>query len=183
MNVTYFKRYRMEVDLYDVPPAPPLPDGFSWVPWHDTLLDLHADTKYQCFQDEIDAEVFPSLGSRPGCHRLMAEIRYRPGFVPEASWLVAGPAGVCGTVQGRRERSGLGAIQNLGVLPAFRGRGYGTALLLQALQGFRRAGLGRGFLEVTARNEAAVRLYRRIGFRCRKTLYRAVGETFALAGV
>jgi len=73
-----------------------------------------------------------------------------------------------------RERSGLGAIQNLGITPPHRGRGLGRALLLQALHGFRRAGLGRAFLEVTAQNEGAIRLYRRLGFRCRKTLYKAV---------
>jgi ribosomal protein S18 acetylase RimI-like enzyme len=60
------------------------------------------------------------------------------------------------------------------VLPAHRGRGLGTALLLKALEGFRRRGLGRAFLEVTAQNVAAVQLYRRLGFRCRKTLYKAV---------
>jgi ribosomal protein S18 acetylase RimI-like enzyme len=77
-------------------------------------------------------------------------------------------------VQGLQERTGLGAIQNLGVAPAHRGRGLGTALLLQALHGFRRAGLGRAFLEVTAQNEAAVRLYQRLGFRRKKTIYKAV---------
>jgi ribosomal protein S18 acetylase RimI-like enzyme len=58
-------------------------------------------------------------------------------------------------------------------MPLHRGRGVGKALLLQALHGFRRAGLGRAVLEVTAQNDAAVRLYRSIGFRCRKTVYKA----------
>src|SRR5262249_23341299 len=173
----------MEIDLNALPPVPPLGEDFYWVPWHDTLLDLHADIKFKCFQDEIDATVFPSLASRQGCQTLMHEIRRRPGFIPEATWLIACVSGVCGTVQGRRERNGLGAIQNLGIVPDYRGQGLGSALLLQALHGFRRAGLGRAFLEVTAQNEAAVRLYRRLGFRCRKTLYKAVGETFALLGV
>ena len=52
--------------------------------------------------------------------------------------------------------------------------GLGTALLLQALHGFRRAGLPAAVLEVTAENTAAVRIYRRLGFRCRKTVYKAV---------
>jgi len=34
---------------------------------------------------------------------------------------------------------------------------------------------------VTAQNEAAIRLYRRIGFRSRKTVYKAVETTFALS--
>src|SRR5207248_4638326 len=85
-----------------------------------------------------------------------------------------GPTGFCGTVQGLRERGGVGAIQNLGITPALRGHGLGTALLLQALHGFRRAGLTRALLEVTAQNEGAIRLYRRLGFRRCKTLYKAV---------
>jgi ribosomal protein S18 acetylase RimI-like enzyme len=173
-NITYFKRFRMEIDLYEAPPVPALPEGFFWVPWDDTLVELHAAVKYQSFHDEIDSGVFPSLATRQGCVCLMSEIRRRPGFIPEATWLVACVEGGCGTVQGIRERTGLGAIQNLGVAPLYRGRGLGSALLLKALQGFRRAGLGRAFLEVTAQNDAAVRLYRRLGFCCRKTVYKAV---------
>ena len=79
-------------------------------------------------------------------------------------------------MQGIRERGGLGSIQNLGIVPGWRGRGLGEALLLQALHGFRHTGLGRAQLEVTAQNDAAIRLYRRLGFRRAKTLYKAVPE-------
>jgi ribosomal protein S18 acetylase RimI-like enzyme len=175
-SVSYFKRFKMEIDLYDAPSWPVLPQGYSWVPWDSSLLDAHAEVMFAAFQGEIDALVFPNLGDRKGCESLMTEICQRPGFVREATWLIASPAGYCGTVQGLRERTGLGAIQNLGVSPAHRGRGLGTALLLQALHGFRRAGLGRGFLEVTAQNGAAVGLYHRLGFRRKKTVYKAVQE-------
>jgi ribosomal protein S18 acetylase RimI-like enzyme len=182
MNVTYFKRFKMEIDLYEAPPVPVLPDGFHWVGWNETLVDLHADVKFLSFHEEIDSMVFPSLATRQGCHNLMSEISRRTGFIPGATWLVACAAGNCGTVQGVRERNGMGAIQNLGVAPLYRGRGLGSALLLQALLGFRRAGLGRAFLEVTAQNEAAIRLYRRHGFRCRKTVYKVVEtETLHMA--
>jgi len=183
-SLSYFKRFRMELALEEAPPVPGLPEGFQWIPWHDSLVELHADVKYQSFHDEIDALVFPSLSTRQGCGSLMNEIRQRPGFIPEATWLIMCPTGACGTVQGLRDRTGMGGIQNLGVAPLYRGRGLGSALLLQALQGFRRAGLGRAFLEVTAQNEGAVRLYRRMGFRCRKTVYKAVetSTTFELVG-
>jgi ribosomal protein S18 acetylase RimI-like enzyme len=173
-NVSYFKRFKMELDLYDAPPWPVLPAGYYWVAWNESLLDSHAEVMVAAFHDEIDSVIFPSLGDRQGSQCLMAEIRHRSGFIREATWLLASPAGYCGTVQGLRERTGLGAIQNLGVAPAHRGRGLGTALLLQALHGFRRAGLGRAFLEVTAQNDAAVRLYHRLGFRRKKTIYKAV---------
>jgi ribosomal protein S18 acetylase RimI-like enzyme len=172
-RILYFKRFRMEIDLAAAPP-PALPAGYSWVPWGPSLVERHAEVKYLSFADEIDAVVFPNLGCRGGCLRLMSEIARRPGFEPQATWLIASGGLYCGTVQGVRERNGLGAIQNLGVVPAHRGQGLGAALLLQALQGFYRAGLGRAFLEVTAQNDGAIRLYRRLGFRCRKTIYKAV---------
>lgn len=181
MNVTYFKRFRMEVDLYGVAPPPPLPVGYYWVAWDDRLLESHAEVKYASFQDEVDSAVFPSLADRRGCALLMEEIRRKPGFLPEATWLAANAAGYCGTVQGIRDPTGLGSIQNLGVIAAHRGRGLGAALLLRALDGFRRAGLGRAFLEVTAQNDSAVQLYRRLGFYCRKTLYKAVSSEPELA--
>jgi ribosomal protein S18 acetylase RimI-like enzyme len=174
MSIAYFKRFRMEIDLYDAPPLALLPGGYHWVPWDESLLELHAEVKFHSFHEEIDATIFPRLSDRPGCSYLMTEISHRLGFVPAATWLVAGAAGYCGTVQGVRDRNGLGAIQNLGVAPAHRERGIGGALILQALHGFRRAGLGRVYLEVTAQNDAAVRLYRRLGFRYRKTVYKSV---------
>lgn len=176
-STTYFKRFRMEIELESAPP-PQLEPGCHWVPWHPSLLDAHADVLCQSFHDEIDAFVFASLSDRTGCYCLMSDICRKPGFLPEATWLLAYGGDYCGTVQGVRERNGMGSIQNLGIVPRHRGRGLGTALLLQALQGFRRAGLGRVLLEVTARNESAVRLYQRLGFRRRKTLYKA-----ATAGV
>jgi ribosomal protein S18 acetylase RimI-like enzyme len=173
--ISYVKRYKMEVDLGGLPP-PLVPPGYSWAAWGEALLGAHAEALFASFHQEIDAFVFPSLGSRDGCACLMAALSRRWGFLPEATWLLQGPAGPCGTVQGVRERSGLGAIQNLGVAPAGRGRGLGQALLLQALHGFRRAGLGRAQLEVTACNDAALRLYRRLGFRRSRTIYKAVPD-------
>jgi len=179
-QIHYFKRFRMEIDLYEAPPVPPLAGGFSWAAWSPAVAEAHAEVKFQSFAGEVDAVIFPNLGSRSGCRRLMNDIAGRQGFEPRATWLISNAAGPCGTVQGVRERNGMGAIQNLGVIPPFRDQGLGRALLLQALHGFRMAGLQRAFLEVTAQNDGAIRLYRRLGFRCRKTIYKAVDASAAL---
>jgi GNAT superfamily N-acetyltransferase len=171
--ISYYKRYKMEVDLHDLPPARLAP-GFQFAAWSSELLDIHAEVLFACFQQEIDANVFSSLSSGLGCQALMTELNRKPNFLPEATWLLAGRHGPCGTVQGVRERKGLGAIQNLGITPQHRGQGLGEALLLQSLHGFRRYGLGKAMLEVTAQNEVAIRLYRRVGFRRAKTVYKAV---------
>jgi GNAT superfamily N-acetyltransferase len=181
MSTTYFKRYRMEIDLYGRAAAmPPSPPGYSLVPWHRSLIESHAEAKFQSFRWEIDATVFPCLGELDGCRRLMSDITQREGFLPSATWLVAcakprgGEPEYCGTVQGLRDSAGLGAIQNLGVVPAHRGLGLGRLLMHKALEGFRRAGLSRAYLEVTAQNEMAVRMYQRLGFVKARTLYKQV---------
>ena len=186
MGLTYFKRYRLEISLTDALfKCPALPEGYSIIPWQPSLLSVHADTKYRSFCLEIDANVFPCLGEKEGCRRLMDEIARRENFIPDATWLlayrVAGQTSpdYCGTIQGLRDRHGYGAVQNLGVTPMHRSRGLGTALLHQALQGFRSVGLKRAYLEVTAQNTGAIRLYLALGFRRVKTVYKAVEVAYA----
>lgn len=55
-------------------------------------------------------------------------------------------------------------INNVAVRPHFRGRGIGTALLHHVLAEARELGAKRATLEVRASNEAARRLYERLGF-------------------
>jgi ribosomal protein S18 acetylase RimI-like enzyme len=174
MAITYYKRFRMEIDLDRAITAVVLPRPFAWVPWEESLLEQHAEVKYRSFMGEVDAYVFPCLGDRYGCRRLMSEIRRKSGFLPEATWMIACPEGYVGTVQGVRDHGAIGAIQNVGVIPSYRGMGLGRALVRRALAGFCLAGLHRAYLEVTAENAAAVRLYREVGFRRAKTLYKAV---------
>ena len=118
----------------------------------------------------MDANVFPSLATRAGCQRLMVDIARRSGFVPQATWLLeywpqeARRPEMCGTIQGVADDK-VGAIQNVGITPAHRGHGLGTVLLWHSLAGFREAGMERVYLEVTAQNAGACRLYQRLGFR------------------
>jgi ribosomal protein S18 acetylase RimI-like enzyme len=186
MGLTYFKRFRMEIDLSQpLFACPRLPAGYHLRPWHESLLEAHAETKYRCFCDEIDANVFPSLGHLDGCLRMMRDISEGPNFVAPATWLLQylDPAceriESCGTIQGIRTRESLGAIQNVGVVLAHRGRGLGSVLLYQSLVGFREAGLQRVSLEVTARNFGAQRLYRRLGFRRVRTVYKTAEVAYA----
>ncbi|MCL6503405.1 MAG: GNAT family N-acetyltransferase [Pirellulales bacterium] len=214
MGLTYFKRFRMEIDLAQhLLRAGPLPLGYRLVPWHAATIEAHAEAKYHSFRHELDANVFPCLGDPEGCYRLMLEISRKEGFLPGATWLLEyrpqarsarptshpppGPSEpempvasgmpargcatngqpaveYCGTIQGICDRSGVGAIQNFGVTPEHRGRGLGTQLMAASLAGFARSGIRRVYLEVTAQNEAAIRLYTRLGFVKVRTIYKAV---------
>jgi GNAT superfamily N-acetyltransferase len=187
MGLTYFKRFRMELDLRTRDFAQILaPQGYRLIPWHPALIETHAEVKYLSFRSEIDANVFPCLADYPGCLRLMNEISRKPGFLPEATWLVAattaargGDEEFCGTVQGVADQHRMGAIQNLGITPEHRGRGLGGLLMLKALEGFQRAGLSRAFLEVTSDNTTAIRLYRRLGFSKVRTVYKVIEAAYS----
>ena len=179
MQSTYFKRFRMEIDLAAAAPQRALPPGYRFVPWNEAVVDVHARTKFRAFRDEIDAVVFPCLGDIDGCRRLMREIRNKPGFLPAATWLIArgsSPESLqwCGTIQGVGARGSIGMIQNVGVVPGHRGLGLGRSLVERALAGFRMQGLRRVGLEVTVDNARAVRLYQRMGFRRTRTVYKVV---------
>jgi ribosomal protein S18 acetylase RimI-like enzyme len=185
MGVVYFKRFRMEVDLQrPLFPEPLPPPGYALTPWDDALLERHAEVKFNSFHWELDANVFPSLSTRDGCRRLMSEITRRGGFVPEATWLLEyWPPGArqpecCGTIQGVADEQ-LGAIQNVGITPEHRGKSLGTLLLWHSLAGFQRAGVERVYLEVTAQNSGACRLYERLGFTQTKIVYKASEVAYA----
>lgn len=186
MDLAYFKRFRMEINLagHDLTPTA-VPNPYYFIPWEESLLDAFAQAKYLSFRGELDANVFPCLSEFEGCRRLMAEISRKPGFLPGATWLVVhSPNGqprpqYCGTIQGVRDKHGLGAIQNLGTVPEHRRCGLGMNLLLRSLAGFRQAGLRRVYLEVTAQNQDAIRLYRRAGFATIRTVYKAVEAEYS----
>lgn len=183
MGMTYFKRYRMEFDLRNWRPANrAVPAEYELLPYSVELLREHATAKFNSFRRELDADVFPCLSRRDGCLRLMREITNRKDFVPEATWLIryraAGPGDpslerlAVGTIQGLAS-DGWGAIQNLGIDPAHRGRGLGSLLLGKAAEGFQKIGLERMHLEVTTENTGAVRLYERLGFQRSSIVYKA----------
>jgi hypothetical protein len=99
MGLTYFKRYRMEVDLRRRQLAVLLPPGYLAVPWSAGLLEAHAATKFECFRAEVDSHLFPCLGHLAGCRQLMREIAAKDSFLPEATWLLE----FCGAGLPRRE--------------------------------------------------------------------------------
>ena len=180
MGLTYIKRFRMEIDLGSRDLGEPeLPSEYMLLPWDPILLRSHAEAKYESFRFEMDAHVFPCLGDRAGCHNLMSDISRKESFVPAATWLIAyrpsaSEVDYCGTIQGLRDQSGVGSIQNIGVTPPHRGKNIGSALILRSLAGFRQSGIHRVYLEVTAQNDGAIRLYKRLGFVKTRVVYKAI---------
>lgn len=187
----FFKRYRMQIEVDTMPHSPSSPRSLAstvskaseagetveWLPWHPRLVGLHALAKWESFRFEMDGNVFPCLADREGCKQLMRDIVAKPNFVPEATWLAIAHPGtlnesVVGTIQGLRTGPLIGAIQNIGVVPAWRGRGIGRELIRRSLLGFQEVGCRSVTLEVTVHNSAAIRLYGSIGFERTETVYK-----------
>lgn len=187
MTVATYRRYQMELEVRRKALAEPdLPPGYQWQCWLPGRCLVHARVKYESFVNDLDGRVFPCLGDRAGCRRLMFDISQHSGFLPGATWLVAvaghtseDAAIPCGGVQGILVSRHCGNIQNVGVIPEHRRRGLGRALVLKAMQGFRAAGARRVSLEVTAENEQAVALYLDLGFQVVRTWQRFVDDTTA----
>lgn len=186
MATVYFKRFRMATELQSAGRSESrLPSGFSVLPWSTGLIRDHARAKFESFRDEVDASVFPCLGRKESCLQLMRDLSARADFVPAATWLAVfqGPndrkAVPVGTIQGLRTDASHGAIQNIGIVPAFRSLGLGTILIRRALEGFASVGCRTATLEVTVQNFGAIRLYQRLGFQRTETVFKVGELTFA----
>lgn len=168
-----YKRFRMEAAL-STPQFVSVPPGFTLVPYRSEWLEWHARMLFLSFVNEPDSQVFPVFQSEKACLDLMREMTLRGDFLNGVTWLLQrnSDGEFAGAIQGVCAGRGKGAIQNLGVLPQYRGQGVGSALLERALAGFHLLGLKKISLEVTANNHAAIRLYRRHGFGISKTLFK-----------
>ena len=172
----------MQFDLIEtqIPPERPCA-GAEFLSWDEKLVFLHGMVKWESFRREMDVHVFPCLGERDGCRQLMRDISRRDNFVPETTWLATqfsqklqGVRSV-GTIQGLRISAHLGAIQNIGVIPEFRGQGIARELIRRNLTGFLAIGCSKVQLEVTIHNSDAIRLYESIGFQVTETVFK-VGQ-------
>ena len=58
----------------------------------------------------------------------------------------------------------MGHVVSIAVLPDYRGRGLGTALMVEGMRRMRKRGLREVYLEVRVSNSVAIHLYRKLGF-------------------
>jgi len=159
--------------------SPQLPPDFWFVEWSDSLIETHADVLHHSFRNDLDGTIFTNFRQYKHCRRLIEMLADSPHFLPASTLLIAygKPDGIfeyVANIQGLKLADDLGAIQNVAVMPEYRRRGIGQALVQGALQGFQRSGVQRVTLEVTSENLTALKLYDRIGFTTFRVYFREV---------
>ncbi|HJN15443.1 MAG TPA: ribosomal protein S18-alanine N-acetyltransferase [Armatimonadota bacterium] len=96
-----------------------------------------------------------------------------------ATYLVAMTAGQLAGYAGMWCVAGEAHIMNIAVAPSRRRRGIGEALLLTLIDNARERGSALAYLERRESNDAAARLYAKLGFQAvgrRRRYYRDTGE-------
>lgn len=157
--------YRMRIDLEGVPQEPDWPDGFS-------VRTMRAGEERQ-FYDAQMASFADTWLFAPEPYELwrhwMAE---EPGFDASLWFAAERDDDVAAIVIARAPENepGLGWIRILGVLPEFRQRGLGQAMLKHTFGEFARRGFEAVGLGVDAENPTgAVRVYERAGMHVERT--------------
>jgi ribosomal protein S18 acetylase RimI-like enzyme len=156
-HVRHFQR--MEVDLDAPISAPVWPDGTVVRTFRErderVFYDLYAET----FEDTWEHDDAPY---EEWAHSLLQP----PAFVPELRFLASGedePVG-CAICHPHAVKPELGWVRILGVRRAWRRRGIGRALLLEAFAALRSRGLRRAGLGVDAESPTgAHKLYEQVG--------------------
>ena len=176
----FVHRSQMVFDFTTTPLTPlQLPTDFWFAPWSKTLIEPHADVLHRSFRYDSDGAVFTTFRQYKHCRRLIETLADSPLFLSEATLLIGygNPENIfeyVANIQGMKVSDEVGSIQNVAVLPEYRRRGLGKALVLGALQGFQCAGVKRVTLEATTDNVSAVNLYQRLGFTTFRVYHREI---------
>lgn len=166
------ERILMSLDTSAPPylPASTAIRRFRFEPWSEHYHDMAAGVISLAYADHIDSQINDQYRSVAGARRFLYNIVQFPGcgtfsrhgsfvaFDPRTGWMA-------GVVLTSFVAEQVGHITQLCVTPQSQAKGLGYELLREAVNALRLYGARRVSLTVTASNEAALRLYRRCGFR------------------
>jgi ribosomal protein S18 acetylase RimI-like enzyme len=169
-SLTMFDRNFMRIDLRRAK----LPEGHARRPvvidrWTDLQQEATAQLIAAAYQGHVDSRINDQYRTVAGARRFLHNIVQYPGcgaFFRPASYAAFEPSrGVLfGISLASLVSQDCGHITQICVSPDVKGSGVGYALLRQSLMALRDMGCRAATLTVTAANEDAVELYKRVGF-------------------
>jgi mycothiol synthase len=153
--------WRMVVSVSESRPVAELPTGVEI----RAVSDSDA-AELRAMFDVLETAFADHFGAAPTTYDEWIRFRSSSALSDRSLWWLATVDGAPAAALIGRRLGELGWIEEVGTLPAYRGRGLAKALLLLAFEEFRRRGFAEVGLGVDATNPTgAVRLYESIGMR------------------
>jgi ribosomal protein S18 acetylase RimI-like enzyme len=151
--------------------------------WADLYQEPSAHLIAAAYQGHVDSSINDQYRTVTGARRFLHNIVQYPGcgsFFRQASFAAFEPSrGVlCGISLTSLVSQEFGHITQICVSPEVKSCGVGYELLRQSLMALRDVGCRAATLTVTAANEGAVDLYKRVGFQTVRRFSAYVWEGF-----
>jgi ribosomal protein S18 acetylase RimI-like enzyme len=150
-------------------PAPSIFPDFEVRGWSDDDYQSAAAVITAAYRGHVDAEINDQYRTLSGSLRFLNNIVRFPGcglFDAESSFIVTHKPSrqMAALILCSRVRHDVGHVTQVCVLPEYRSRGVGEALLACTAAALRKRKFSMLSLTVTEANHRAVELYRRLGF-------------------
>jgi ribosomal protein S18 acetylase RimI-like enzyme len=168
----------------EAPLAPPLPQrrlsssiaiALWTLAWQEATGRLIAGA----YQNHIDSQINDQYRSPMGARRFLTNIVQYPGcgtFFAPASFAATCDGALCGASLASLVASDVGHITQVCVAPSYQGTGLGYELMRRSMEAMAAHGCRSVSLTVTEANDAALRLYRNMGFVERRSFSAFVWE-------
>ena len=138
---------------------PPISGRYALERWHQPPAELIAAQSEALAQVVGEAFEVPA-GRHANLVREIAVTLATPGFHANLLTLDGEPV----AAGSRYTFDGASYLSSIGTRPAWRGRGFGSTITRSLAQDSIAAGVGIVYLGVNANNDAAIRLYEKLGF-------------------
>ena len=162
-------------------PAPSIFPEFELRHWSDNDYQTAAAVITAAYRGHVDSQINDQYRTLSGSLRFLNNIVRFPGcgvFDADSSFVVTHKASrqVAGLILCSRVRHDVGHVTQVCVLPEYRGRGVGEALLASTAGLLKKRGFTMLSLTVTEANARAVELYKRLGFETKRVFDAFVWE-------
>ena len=167
----------------DAPPLPPiaLPATLELRKWTEQDFQAAAGIITAAYRGHVDAEINDQYRSHSGSLRFLNNIVRFPGcgiFDADSSFVAVHrlTRAVVGLILCSRVRSDVGHVTQVCVVPEYRGKQVGAALMIAAVNALKRHNFAALSLTVTEANTRAVDLYKQLGFSIKRVFDAFVWE-------